>query len=193
MFVPDLGFIKHGGIRMFKSLSCFCTVMVLASCISKEYIFAANSQSGKVGNNITWRLEGDTLYLEGTGSIPVSTKQAIGGKNVSFTPENYNQFYNYTWKDVADSVKTLIISEGITGIGKQSFFLSTSAGSAGAARRGGRPRTPEAAGRNPPEPSVAFSPGRPAGRGRSRRFCGLRASRCSRPKPRARRRIPVRS
>ena len=108
---------------MFKSLSCFCTVMVLASCISKEYIFAANSQSGKVGNNITWRLEGDTLYLEGTGSIPVSTKQAIGGKNVSFTPENYNQFYNYTWKDVADSVKTLIISEGITGIGKQSFFL----------------------------------------------------------------------
>ncbi|MEE3404477.1 MAG: leucine-rich repeat protein [Acutalibacteraceae bacterium] len=110
-------------INLKKDISILCAAALFSAFPMENIVYAANSQSGKAGNSITWRLEGDTLYLEGTGSIPVSTKQAIGAKNVSFTPENYNQFYNYTWKDVADSVKTLIISEGITGIGKQSFFL----------------------------------------------------------------------
>ena len=47
-------------------------------------------------------------------------------------------------------------------------------------------RLPPPSAKSPTEASGASSPSRPAGRGQSRRFSGLRVCRCSLPSPRAR-------
>ena len=67
----------------------------------------ASAQSGTCGDNLTWTLSNGTLTISGTGAMA-----------------DYN---NYSpWSDYRSSIKSVIINDGVTSIGKEAFYLCSS-------------------------------------------------------------------
>lgn len=65
--------------------------------------FADGELSGTCGDNVTWKLEGDTLTISGTGPI-------------------YDYYVNTVpWKPYSDSVVKIVIGEGVTRTGDNTF------------------------------------------------------------------------
>ena len=65
--------------------------------------FAEGELSGKCGDNVTWKLEDDTLTISGTGPI-------------------YDYYVNTVpWKPYSDSVVKIVIEEGVTRTGDNTF------------------------------------------------------------------------
>ena len=64
--------------------------------------------SGTIGNNLTWSITGNTLTISGTGSMPDFTVDKVAPW------DNYSKF-----------ITNIVISDGITTIGDNSFFLFT--------------------------------------------------------------------
>lgn len=65
--------------------------------------FADGELSGTCGDNVTWKLEGDTLTISGTGPM--------------FDYKSYNGPWNSTRMDI----KSIVVGEGITTIGNSAF------------------------------------------------------------------------
>lgn len=65
--------------------------------------FADGELSGKCGDNVTWKLEGDTLTISGTGPM--------------FDYKSYNGPWNSTRMDI----KSIVVGEGVTTIGNSAF------------------------------------------------------------------------
>ena len=63
--------------------------------------FADGELSGKCGENVTWKLEGDTLTISGSGPM-----------------DNYR---TSPWMAYSDRLTRIVVEEGITGIGANSF------------------------------------------------------------------------
>ena len=63
--------------------------------------FADGELSGKCGENVTWKLKGDTLTISGTGPM-----------------DNYR---TSPWMAYSDRLTRIVVEEGITGIGANSF------------------------------------------------------------------------
>ncbi|MBQ9767495.1 MAG: leucine-rich repeat protein, partial [Lachnospiraceae bacterium] len=73
------------------------------------YVFNVTA-SGKLSNGMEWVLDGDTgtLTVAGKGAIP------------SYGSPSYAPWYEYR-----ESIKSIVVSEGITEIGKRAFYWST--------------------------------------------------------------------
>lgn len=65
--------------------------------------FAEGELSGKCGENVTWKLEGDTLTISGTGPM-----------------FDYNS-YNGPWDSTRMDIKSIVVGEGVTTIGNSAF------------------------------------------------------------------------
>ncbi len=65
--------------------------------------FADGELSGTCGDNVTWKLEGDTLTISGTGPM-----------------FDYNS-YNSPWDSTRMDIKSIVVGEGITTIGSSAF------------------------------------------------------------------------
>ena len=65
--------------------------------------FADSELSGKCGENVTWKLGGDTLTISGTGPM-----------------FDYNS-YNGPWDSTRMDIKSIVVGEGVTTIGNSAF------------------------------------------------------------------------
>lgn len=65
--------------------------------------FADGELSGTCGDNVTWKIEGDTLTISGTGPM--------------FDYKSYNGPWNSTRMDI----KSIVVGEGVTTIGNSAF------------------------------------------------------------------------
>lgn len=86
--------------RMFSAL---CSVL-----IASVLLFGAVpvSAEGSIDSNITWRVDGTTLYLEGSGNMKL----------------HYEYLPDIPWyDDCINTVETIIIGEGITSIDEGAF------------------------------------------------------------------------
>ena len=81
-----------------------------SSVADKEEETTTSSSSGKVTSTISWKLEGSTLTISGTGAMPDYTSRA-GMPSVSA----------YPWYDYLSDIQTVIIEDGITTIGSYNF------------------------------------------------------------------------
>ena len=61
--------------------------------------------SGKCGNNVTWTMKNDTLIISGTGDM-----------------YDYSDYYSVPWFNVPKSISSIIIENGVTKIGANSFW-----------------------------------------------------------------------
>lgn len=83
-------------------------------------------KSGKCGDNLTWTLDKNmTLTISGTGdmydfyeTVPKTTVLVSG----SFTAVDKTGCYIVPWKDYVKNIKNIVIEDGITSIGRLSFF-----------------------------------------------------------------------
>lgn len=80
------------------------TVTTAENCITME----------QGDNKITATLDNDVLTVAGTGAMPVlnDSTDAVSGLQV----------HAYPWASWNDSVKKIVISDGITGVGSKSFI-----------------------------------------------------------------------
>ena len=67
---------------------------------------------GKCGENVTWLLSGDTLIISGKGAM----------ENYKTAPKRISPI---PWENVSESIKEIIISDGITFIGTFDFVGCT--------------------------------------------------------------------
>ena len=63
--------------------------------------------------NVTWRLDGTTLYIEGSG-----TMESVEGYNASASFE----YDRWPWHSYNETIKTVVIENGITSIGTFAFY-----------------------------------------------------------------------
>ena len=96
---------KHWLKRTIAYVLTLCMMASLLVGLPPMEVKAATS--GDLGNGITWSLNGDTLTITGNGAIP-DYQEVIG----ELMP----------WKDCSAQIKNVIIGEGITRIGNNSFF-----------------------------------------------------------------------
>lgn len=96
--------------RILSTLLALCMALALLPGTG----WAVETYSGTCGDNITWRISGDgTLFLDGKGNIPY-----LGG---------YYFAEPAPWEKYADSIKTIHVNEGITGINGGAFSGCNSA------------------------------------------------------------------
>ena len=67
--------------------------------------FADGELSGKCGENVTWKLEGDTLTISGSGPM-----------------EDYYSHNPAPWRTYSDSVVKIVVEEGVTSTGVGAFL-----------------------------------------------------------------------
>ena len=84
-------------LKRFLSVA-LVVVMLLTACPAA--LAAANS----CGNNLTWRIEGNTLYINGTGDM-----------------KDFGSASAQPWNGQSSDIKAVVISEGVTSIGSYAF------------------------------------------------------------------------
>ena len=78
-----------------------------------EVVVDPNVPSGWCGDDITWRCEDGVLTLEGSGPMtdyPIPHSEIVNAED-----------YPAPWQRIADEITTVLVSEGITAVGKQAF------------------------------------------------------------------------
>ena len=91
--------MKKRVLSVFLGL-CFVLTLLPAA-------FADSPTSGKCGDNVTWRLDGDgTLTISGTGKM---------------WDYDYFNDYDVPWADFLASIEKVVISKGVTSIGNEAF------------------------------------------------------------------------
>lgn len=87
------------------------TLVVICAVLFPVEAEAATVESGTCGANLTWTLDSDgTLTISGTGEME-NYEQDSSNLSLARTP----------WKDVATSIKNVVIENGVTSIGDQAF------------------------------------------------------------------------
>lgn len=80
-----------------------------------DWIIASGSFEG---TDITWKIVGTTLYVDGEGAIPGFDESGPWFTNFG---EGYGNQYVKAWEMYYDVVDEIVLSEGITDIGKNNF------------------------------------------------------------------------
>ncbi len=70
------------------------------------------TENGTCGKNVTWK------FNESTGTLTISGTDAM--ENYSYSYSNYS--YNRPWESYEDSIKTVVIIDGVTTIGDWAFY-----------------------------------------------------------------------
>lgn len=105
--------------KLFSRCSWLITVLICLGILFSVKTFAKDSAaddslSGSLGKNITWTLEGSsdsgyTIRISGSGDTP-----------------DYDYTSDIPWYSHINEIKSVIVEDGITGLGKSSFYKSTS-------------------------------------------------------------------
>ena len=105
--------------KLFSRCSWLITVLICLSILFSVKTYAKDSAtddslSGSLGENITWALEGSsdsgyTIRISGSGDTP-----------------DYDYISDIPWYSHINEIKSVVVEEGITGLGKSSFYKSTS-------------------------------------------------------------------
>ena len=105
--------------KLFSRCSWLITVLICLGILFSVKTFAKDSAaddslSGSLGKNITWTLEGSsdsgyTIRISGSGDTP-----------------DYDYNSDIPWYSHINEIKSVIVEDGITGLGKSSFYKSTS-------------------------------------------------------------------
>ena len=105
--------------KLFSRCSWLITVLICLSILFSVKTYAKDSAtddslSGSLGENITWALEGSsdsgyTIRISGSGDTP-----------------DYDYTSDIPWYSHINEIKSVIVEDGITGLGKASFYKSTS-------------------------------------------------------------------
>ena len=105
--------------KLFSRCTWLIAALICLSILFSVKTFARESTdndslSGSLGDNITWVLEGSsdpgyTLRISGSGNTP-----------------NYDYTSDIPWYSHINEIKNVIVEDGITGLGKASFYKSTS-------------------------------------------------------------------
>lgn len=91
---------------------------------------ARNHGDGSCGENATWTLDGDTLTISGTGATADWKDHGSADDGMhcgaeahdgDTTCEKANCMLNRPWQSYIDSITKIVIEEGITAIGSDSF------------------------------------------------------------------------
>ena len=90
-----------------------CAVPLGLGLVDTAYA-AETANSGTCGDNVTWSLSDDgTLTISGTG--------AMSGYGVSYTYEDVVVFTYTPWEAYRSSIKSIVIKDGVTSIGRGVF------------------------------------------------------------------------
>lgn len=105
--------------KLFSRCSWLITVLICLGILFSVKTIAKDSAaddslSGSLGKNITWTLEGSsdsgyTIRISGSGDTP-----------------DYDYTSDIPWYSHINEIKSVIVEDGITGLGKSSFYKSTS-------------------------------------------------------------------
>ena len=105
--------------KLFSRCSWLITVLICLGILFSVKTFAKDSAaddslSGSLGKNITWTLEGSsdsgyTIRISGSGDTP-----------------DYDYTSDIPWYSHINEIKSVVVEDGITGLGKSSFYKSTS-------------------------------------------------------------------
>lgn len=72
---------------------------------------SAMAQSGSCGDNVMWRLDGETLIISGEGPM-----------NNYWVKSSYHQELKPSWYPFVDDIRHVVIEPGVTSIGSFSFY-----------------------------------------------------------------------
>ncbi len=91
---------------MKRLLSLVLAVAMLVSFAGAIPVFAETVANGTCGENLTWVLDSEgTLTISGTGAMT-----------------NYSWSTHPSWYDYRDSIKKVVIGEGVTSVGEEAFY-----------------------------------------------------------------------
>ena len=92
--------------KISKILSIILTLIMVISIIPMSAITSHAATSGKCGENLTWSFDGltGTLTISGTGAM-----------------NNYS-YHSHPWESIENSIKKVVINNGVTTIGKFAFY-----------------------------------------------------------------------
>lgn len=110
--------------RAFALAMSFTLVLSLSPKPDRDVLLTAYAaQSGQFGENVTWILEDDTLTLSGSGVTGKGSLLPIVEPPTGLDADTLDQWTNGAWANVLDSVKHIVVGEGITGIDYQAFMF----------------------------------------------------------------------
>lgn len=101
----------HKLLALFLALILFCGVAISANFSVSEVKASDVINSGTWGNNVTWELRDDTLFITGQGVM----------QDASITWEDHTYTIHVPWGGYSDIIRKIVIGEGITHIGKANF------------------------------------------------------------------------
>ena len=104
-------------------------VLFLSMCIClgafPSRISLAASTKGNCGDGLKWEVSGDTLTISyagyGTGIMDDFDNEDEETVTRPDGSEEYVYNYNYPWKDYRNSIRTVVIADGVTSIGRHAF------------------------------------------------------------------------
>ena len=88
-------------LGIFSAITNICEAIAPIRCITA---YTAETQSGTCGNSMTWTFSGGTLTVSGTGEM-----------------YSRNSQYTIPWADFKDDITSVIVNEGVSSIGGQTF------------------------------------------------------------------------
>lgn len=92
--------LKQSDIRLF---ALIVAAMLLLTCVPTAH---AAETAGTCGVGVTWSLEGGVLTLSGSGVM-----------------NDYGEFAPAPWNDHAESIRAVVVEQGVENVGNFAFFM----------------------------------------------------------------------
>ncbi len=101
--------------KLFSTTFTVFLLILLVVSINVAVSATDDIASGTCGDNLTWVLDAEgTLTISGTGPMDDYSYPFLSSGII---------YPQYPWKDVADSIKQVVIQEGVTSIGETAFIV----------------------------------------------------------------------
>ena len=88
--------------RIFSAL---LAVVLCVGLLTVAVSVSAAEASGTCGDDLTWSLQNGVLTIAGTGAM-----------------DDYREHYQAPWTDYADRIQRIVVSSGVTAIGRRAFY-----------------------------------------------------------------------
>ena len=104
-YSENIGIFRKG-IAMKKLLTSLCLLALVLVCVFAEPSVAEATSFGYCGNSVSWVLDDDgTLAISGTGAM-----------------QSYSTYTLAPWDSLRNSIKNVVICDGVTEIGSYAFY-----------------------------------------------------------------------
>ncbi len=114
--------------RISQSIARFSCYILSIPFLAAAPVYAVtlspvDSVEQNFGENVSWRIAGNTLYISGSGKTSNGLLLPRGASVQPLSLDTIDSWQNLQWNEYASNIKELIIEEGITAIGAQAFGL----------------------------------------------------------------------